>query len=158
MIRTHRRLEPLLFALLLSASVVVSGCGIVSTSAPAPTPEDFQGIAAEIVSRGIVIDHLVSGDAGCMDHTLIQTAIAFDAKGLGQDTPVPLHIYIFRDDDAYARLRSSIDDCVADYMTDASTFESIDDSPFVLAGQGPWSPAFEAALREALDVAAGAGD
>ena len=32
------------------------------------------------------------------------------------------------------------------------------ESPYVLAGQGPWAPSFEAALREALEVAAGTGD
>ena len=44
------------------------------------------------------------------------------------------------------------------YVTDAETFETVEQSPFVLAGQGPWAPKFEAAIREALLVAAGTGD
>jgi hypothetical protein len=143
---------------LLASLLVVSACGVVSTSAPAATPADFQGIAAEMASRGIVLDGLVSGDAGCDDHTLIQTAIGFDASGLDQAEPVRLHIYIFRNRDSYERLRSTIDACVASFVTDAATFESMDDPPFVLAGQGPWAPDFKATLREALDVAAGTGD
>ena len=43
-------------------------------------------------------------------------------------------------------------------MTDPQTFESVEQSPFVLAGQGPWAPQFEAAIREALLVAAGTGN
>ena len=43
-------------------------------------------------------------------------------------------------------------------MTDPETFESVEQSPFVLAGQGPWAPKFKAALREGLEVAAGTGD
>jgi hypothetical protein len=151
---THPRARLGLFACLF----LLAGCGVISTSAPAPTPADFQGIAGEMAKRGIVIDHLVSGDAGCDDHTLVQTAIGLDASGLDQAEPVRLHLYIFRDREAYERLRSTIDACVADFVTDPSTFESIDDSPFVLAGQGPWSPDFKATLREALEVAAGTGD
>jgi hypothetical protein len=143
---------------LLVSALAVSACGVVSMTPPAPTPEDFQGIASEFVRRGIVIDHLVSGDAGCPDHTLVQTAIGFDASGLDQDAVVRIRIYIFGDAEAYGRLRSTIDVCAAAFVTDPSTFETVDDSPFVLAGQGPWAPKFEAALRAALEVAAGTGD
>jgi len=154
-IRTSRRLGPLLLTLLL-APVIAGACGVVSSSPPAATPDDFQGIAGEIVSRGIHIDHLISGDAGCSDSTLTKTAIGFDASGLDQTTVVRLRIYIFGDDEAYSRLRSTIDDCAKTYVTDAATFESIDDSPYVLTSQGPWGPTFEAALRDAI-VAAAAG-
>src|SRR4029077_5602441 len=121
---------------------------------------DFEGIASQMMSRGIKIDGngLVSGDAGCDDHTLVQTAIGFDADGLDQADPVRLRLYIFGDREAYERLRSTIDACVGSFVTDPATFESIDDSPFVLAGQGPWAPEFKATLRKALEVAAGTGD
>ncbi len=153
---TIRSARPL--ACLLAAALLISACGVVSTSAPAPTPADFQGIAAEFVTRGIVLDRLVSGDSGCTDHTLTQTAIGFDASGLDQTDVARVRIYIFRDREAYQRLRTTIDDCVAAFVTDPSTFESMDASPFVVAGQGPWAPEFKAAMREALDVAAGTGD
>ena len=156
---THRLARNGLFVSALVASMlVVSACGVISTKAPAPTPADFQGIAAEFVTRGIVLDHLVSGDAGCTDQKLTQTAIGFDASGLDQAEVVRVRIYIFRDAEAYSRLRSTIDACAAAFVTDASTFEALDESPFVLAGQGPWAPEFKAALRDALHVAAGSGD
>jgi len=156
---THPLARTGLFVSALAASVlVVAACGVVSTKAPAPTPADFQGIASEFVTRGIALDHLVSGDAGCADQKLTQTAIGFDASGLDQTDVVRLRIYIFRDAEAYSRLRSTIDSCAAAFVTDPTTFEALDDSPFVLAGQGPWAPKFKAALREALHVAAGSGD
>ncbi len=136
----------------------LSACGTISTSAPAPTPADFQGIATELTIRRIAIDDLVSGDAGCTDRVLIPTAIGLTAKGLDQTTPVRLYLYIFRDRAAFERLRATVDDCARSYVTDPQTFESIDASPFVLAGQGPWAPEFKAALREALVRAAGTGD
>jgi hypothetical protein len=139
-------------------ALLVAACGIVTTSAPAPTPADFQGIASEIVRRGIVIDNLVSGDAGCDDDTLNPTAIAFDASGMDQAEPVRLYLYIFRNRASYDRLRGEIDTCARSYVTDPATFESIESSPFVLAGQGPWAPQFKTTLREALTAASGTGN
>lgn len=125
---------------------------------PAPTPADFQGIASGLTSRGIVIDALVSGDAGCDDPVLIPTAIGLDAHGLDQSETVRLHLYIFRDREAFERLRASVDACAASFVIDPSTYETIEQSPFVVASQGPWAPGFEAVLREVLEVSAGTGD
>ena len=136
----------------------VAACGVLTEPAPAPTPADFQGIASEIVKRGIKIEHLVSGDAGCDDDVLNPTAIGLDASGKDQETPVRLYLYIFRNRDAYERLRAAIDECARSFVTDPETFESIESSPFVLAGQGPWAPEFKATLREALTVASGTGN
>ena len=69
---------------MLLASALLSACGTISTSPPAPTPADFQGIASELTKRGIEIDHLVSGDAGCQDPILIPTAIGVTADSLSE--------------------------------------------------------------------------
>ena len=144
--------------LLLAAALVVAACGSITTTAPAPTPADFQGLATELTVRRIAIDDLVSGDAGCDDKVLIPTAIGITAKGLDQAEPVRIYLYIFRNRDAFERLRTTIDGCARSFVTDPQTFESVEQSPFVLAGQGPWAPQFEAAIREALRVAAGTGN
>ncbi len=143
---------------LIPMALVLAACGTISTTAPAPTPADFQGIASELTRRSIVIDDLVSGDAGCDDSTLIPTAIGLTATGLDQIEPVRIYLYIFRNRDAFDRLRPSIDDCARAFVTDPETFETVEQSPFVLAGQGPWAPEFEAAVREALTVAGGTGN
>ena len=142
----------------LGFAVAIAGCGALTEPAPAPTPADFQGIATEIVRRGIAIDNIVSGDAGCNDKVLNPTAIGLDASGKDQAAPVRLYLYIFRDREAYERLRSAVDECARSFVTDPQTFESIESSPFVLAGQGPWAPEFKATLREALTEASGTGD
>jgi hypothetical protein len=105
-----------------------------------------------------MIDDLVSGDAGCDDRALIPTAIGFDARGLDQVDPVRIHVYIFRNRASFEKLRTSVDFCARSFVTDADTYETIEQSPYVLAGQGPWAPSFEAAIREAVEVAAGTGD
>lgn len=144
-------------ALVLLAVMSVSGCDRIPTAPPAPTPADFQGIATELTKRSIVIDRIVSGDAGCDDPVLIPTAIGFDATGLDQDDPVRIHLYIFRNRASFERLRASIDACARSLVSDPATFETVEQSPYVLAGQGPWSPDLEAAIRDALEVAAGTG-
>ena len=138
--------------------ILVAGCSTISRTPPEPTPADFQGIAGDIVQRGIRIEHIVSGDAGCPDQGLAKTAIAFDAAGLDQATPVRLYVYIFRNRATYERLRSTVDDCARTYVTDPTTYESVEMSPYVVSGQGPWGASFKTNLRAAIAEAAGTGD
>jgi hypothetical protein len=141
----------------LAVAVLLSGCGVVPTTTPQPTPADFPGIATELAKRGVKLGDWVSGDAGCADRTLIPTAIGFDASGLDQADVVRVHVYIFRNRDSFDRLRASVDDCARSYVTDPEGYENIAASPFVVAAQGPWGPRFEAAVRDAITVAAGTG-
>ncbi len=152
----HRRRFLPLAALFLT---LASACGTISTAAPEPTPADFEGIAAELAKRGrIDVSGVISGDAGCEDPTLIPTAIGFTAQGVDQAKPVRIHLYIFRDREAFERLRSSVDECARSFVTDPETYETIEESPFVVAAQGPWAPKFEDGFRMALKAAAGTGD
>jgi hypothetical protein len=139
-------------------ALMLGACGVVSTTPPPPTPADFQGITSEFSKRGVSVDHFVSGDAGCPDPVLTPTAIAFDGQGLDQASVVRLHIYIFRNRETFERLRASVDACAATFVTDPETYETVEQSPFVLAGQGPWGAEFEKALRDGLTVAAGTGN
>jgi hypothetical protein len=143
---------------LLGLACLLAACGTISRTPPEPTPADFQGIAADVVQRGIRIEHIVSGDAGCSNPDLAKTAIGFDAVGLDQATPVRLYVYIFRNRATYERLRSTVDTCARSYVTDPETYESVETSPYVLAGQGPWGAEFKTNLRAAVDEAAGTGD
>jgi hypothetical protein len=140
------------------ATVLLTGCNVISRTPPVPTPADFQGIAGDIVQRGINVTHVVSGDGGCPDSNLGKTAIAFDVAGLDQPTPVHVYVYIFRDRATYERLRTAVDDCARSYVTDPQTYESVETSPFVIAGQGPWGPQLKDNLRAALVEAAGTGE
>lgn len=143
--------------LLITIVLGLAGCGFTTTP-PAATPADFQGLAADLAKRGLQIEHVVSGDAGCDDITLKQTAIGLDAAGLDQETPTRLFIYIFRNRASFERLRQTVDGCAMSYATDPAVFESIEASPFVVASAGPWAPDFRAAVRSAIIEAAGTGD
>ena len=84
---------------------------------------------------------------------------AFDAVGLDQATPVRLYVYIFRNRATYERLRSTVDGCARSFVTDPATFESVETSPYVVAGQGPWgSPVQGRTSAPPIDEAAGTGD
>jgi hypothetical protein len=139
-------------------ATLVSACGTIETTPPAPTPADFGGIANALGQQGIRVDDVVSGDAGCTDPQLIPTAIGMTASGLDQTKPVRIYLYIFRDRSSFEKLRSAIDTCARSFVTDVETFESVEESPYVVAGQGPWGQQFKTALRAGLGVAAGTGD
>lgn len=145
------------FVLACLVPLLAAACGLASSSPPAATPADFVGITANLAKRGISVNHFVSGEAGCADPVLTPTAIAFDARGLDQATNVRIYVYIFRNREVFERLRASVDTCAASFVTDPQTFESVEESPYVLAGQGPWGAEFEAALRDGLHEAAGTG-
>jgi hypothetical protein len=145
-------------AAIAAVAVIVGACGTISRTPPVPTPGDFGEIAADVVQRGIQMSHVVSGDAGCPDANLAKTAIGFDAVGLDQATPVRIYVYIFRNRDTYERLRPTVDDCARSYVTDPNTYESVETSPFVMSGQGPWGQQFKDNLRAAITQAAGTGE
>ena len=149
--------RPLALCFVLFAAFAVTACSFVETTPPAPTPADFQDTAIQLTQRGVVLDHVVSGDAGCDDKVLAPTAIAFDASGLDQSTKARMYLYIFNNRAAFERLRATVDDCARNFVTDPETYESLEQSPFVIVGQGPWGPKFKAALRAGLEVAAGTG-
>jgi hypothetical protein len=150
-------LRPLALCFVLFAALAVAACSFVETTPPAPTPADFPDTAIQLTQRGIALDRVVSGDAGCNDKILAPTAIAFDASGLDQPSKVRVYLYVFRNRESFERLRSTIDDCARNFVTDPETYESLEQSPFVIVGQGPWGPKFKGAVRAGLQVAAGTG-
>lgn len=138
--------------------VVLALAGCVTSSAPlAPTPADFGGITQVLRARGISIVDVVSGDAGCPDTALAHAAIHFRMSGLDQASPVSAYLYIFGNQAAFERRAPDVAACARSYVTDPSGLESIDVSPYVLAGQGPWGPDLRTQLRAGLTVAAGNG-
>ena len=68
-----------------------------------------------------------------------------------------VYLYIFRDRAAFDRHRDAVGPCAEAFVTDPETYEEVEQSPYVVAGQGPWAPGFEAAVREVLEQAAGTG-
>ena len=145
-------------ALLLAlAAGLVAGCGTISTTAPPATPTDFPGLAGRLNAAGIKVSDWVSGDAGCDDLDLAKTAIRFQAQGLDQADPATIYLYVFRNRDAFERNRDRVGPCAAAFVTDPDAFEAVEQSPYVVASQGPWAPGFEAALRSTLELAAGTG-
>jgi hypothetical protein len=149
------RVRALAAALVLTMSL--AGCAGLLESPPVPDPEPFPGIAGQLGRFGVDVASWASGDAGCDDPTLSPTAIRFDASGLDQATSVHLRIYIFRDRGAWERRLSDVDACAAAWADDPATFEIVQVSPYVVAGQGPWGAQFAAALRKGLTEAAGTG-
>jgi hypothetical protein len=146
-----------LAAILLIVSVALAGCADVLQSPPTPNPEPFPGISGQLGRFGVNVLNWTSGDPGCDDPSLSPTAIRFEAQGLDQSTPVQLRIYIFRNREAFDRRKADVDTCVEAWAEDPASFEILKESPYVLAGQGPWPPGFEDAIKKGLKESAGNG-
>jgi hypothetical protein len=138
----------------IAFGLALAGCG-VTTGEPSPTPTDILGIAAILRDHGLAASNFVSGDAGCADRDLTQLAVSMDVGGLDQASATRIHLYLFRNQDAYDRLRPAIDACAASFVTDPDDFGLIEAPPYVAAGAGPWAPSFNSALRAALTKASG---
>jgi hypothetical protein len=143
--------------LLVPLAFVLAGCTGILQSPPVPDPEAFPGITGQLGRFGVEVSNWTAGDPGCDSPDLSPTSIRFDAKGLDQPTPVLLRIYIFRNREAWDRNLADVDLCAAAWAQDPATFELLQVSPYVLAGQGPWPPEFEAAIRQGIEEAAGNG-
>jgi hypothetical protein len=144
-------------ALVLVLALVLSGCAGLLESPPVPDPAPFPEISGQLGRFGVDVENWTAGDAGCDDPSLAPTAIRFEASGLDQAETVLLRIYIFRNREAWERRQSDVDACAAAWAEDPETFVIIQESPYIVAGQGPWGPKFEAALRKGLKEAAGTG-
>jgi hypothetical protein len=151
------RASPALVVLGLVAALALAGCSGLVDRGPSPTPQDFGGIVSALGVAGIVVRNPQSADAGCSNPDLIPTAIGFEASGLGVTTPIHLRVYIFGSSDSFDRRLPDVDACIATWATDPATFETVQASPYVLAGQGPWPAPFKAAIRAALLAASGTG-
>jgi hypothetical protein len=149
-----RRRRPIcgLIAVLFLAAACAS-----TTGTPAPTPGDIEAIAAGLAHQGIAISNVVAGDSGCADPSLTGTAISFQASGADQAAPVTIHLYSFRSRDVFAGRQDAVNACARSYVSDPATYEVVAVSPYIAAGQGPWAPAFKAALEQGLTQAAGSG-
>ena len=142
----------------VALAIGLAACSALLESPSPPAAEPFPGIASQLGRFGISVSSWTSGDPGCTDATLSPTAIRFDAQGVDQPTPTELRIYIFRDRAAWDRRLADVDSCVAAWATDPTTFVIVQTSPYVVAGQGPWPPGFEKALRQGITASAGSGD
>ena len=155
--RRARLRASVVLAFALALAVALGGCSALQGSPPIPDPEPFPGISSQLGRFGVDVLNWTAGDAGCDDPTLAPTAIRFEARGVDQPAAVQLRIYIFRNREAWERRQADVDACAAAWATDPTSFEIVQISPYVLAGQGPWPPGFDAAVRKALTEAAGSG-
>jgi len=138
-------------------AALLAGCSAFTPQPVKPTPTTFAGIVSELARVGVAVSHVVAGDAGCDDQRLARTAISFDASGLDQVEPTRVHLYAFKNPAVYDELRPAIDLCARTYVSNPADYDSVDGSPYVFAGPGPWTPQFEDALRHALERASVGG-
>ena len=144
-------------AALMAVATVATACSAFTPQTPKPTAPTFAGIVSELARAGVGVENVVAGDPGCDDRRLARTAISFEASGVDQEMPTQVYLYAFKNASVYDELRPVVDLCARSYVTDPESYASVDATPYVFAGPGPWAPGFEDALRDALGRAAVGG-
>mgnify|MGYP003343712107 CR=1 FL=1 len=119
------------------------------------TPTDFAGLVRTFAERNLAVSGVVSGDAGCDDRHLAPMAISFHIEGGAESLPLVARAYRFRNDEAYQRLRESVDACAAQWVTRPNELLVVDASPYVLFVDGAADESFMALVRAAVSEAAG---
>jgi len=152
-----RRPRPSLAIALVAVALVSGACSAFTPQTPRPTATTFAGIVSELARVGVGVENVVAGDPGCDDRRLARTAISFDASGVDQAEPTRVYLYAFKNAAVFDELRPVVDLCARSYIIDPEAYASVDASPYVFAGPGPWAPEFEGALRDALGRAAVGG-
>ena len=138
--------------------ILVGGCGSVLDEArgePSATPTNFNGLVEQMAAREFSVANVVSGDPGCSDRGLVPMAIAFQLSGGGLDQAVPTRIYRFKNDESYQKLRSTVDACAAEWISDPAALLMVDASPYVLVTEGVPAGVVADAIRAAMREAAG---
>ncbi|HSW43889.1 MAG TPA: hypothetical protein VLM76_15435 [Patescibacteria group bacterium] len=152
-----RRPRRALVIALFAVALVSGACSAFTPQTPRPTATTFAGIVSELARVGVGVENVVAGDAGCDDRRLARTAISFDASGVDQGEPTRVYLYAFKNAAVFDELRPVVDLCARSYVTDPGAYASVEASPYVFAGPGPWAPEFEGALGDALGRAAVGG-
>lgn len=153
----HRLRRLAFVAGIVALAQVAAACSAFTPQTPKPTATTFAGIVSELARVGVGVENVVAGDPGCDDQRLARTAISFDASGVDQAESTRVILYAFKNTAAYDELRPVVDLCARSYVTDPAAYASVDATPYVLAGPGPWAPDFQDALRDALGRAAVGG-
>jgi hypothetical protein len=142
----------------IAAAALLAGCGSALDAArgePSASPTDFAGLVRTFADRNLAVSGVVSGDPGCDDHHLAPMAISFHIAGGAESLPLIARAYRFRDDEAYQRLRESVDACATQWVSDPNALLVVDASPYVLFVDGATDEAFKVLVRAALNEAAG---
>ena len=142
----------------IAAAALLVGCGSTLDAArgePSATPTDFAGLVRTFADRNLAVSGVVSGDPGCDDQHLAPMAISFHISGGAESLPLIARAYRFRNDEAYQRLRESVDACAAQWVASPNALLVVDASPYVLFVDGVTDEEFKVLVRAALTEAAG---
>ena len=139
------------------AAVLVVGCGVFV--APSATPGEMNDLIAALVVRGVTVQHLTSGDAGCPGSTLHSNGVHFQVSLSGDAPSIDVYLLRWKSTTDFNGAAADVAGCVAEYQAAhlGSTIDQISLDPWRVYGPN-WSPAFKDMLNAALlSVGGGTG-
>jgi hypothetical protein len=139
---------------LLAALTLLSCSYMVGSAQPTPADE-VADVIAQLVVRGVTVQGLTSGEAGCPGSALHSNGVHFQATLSGQATAADVYLLRWKSSDAFTADATEFDACVAEYEAahPLSTVDQFALDPWRAYGPG-WSPQLRSTLEDALRAAA----
>ena len=121
--------------------LLVAGCSYVETTPPPPTPADFRGSPASSSSAASSSTASSRATPAATTRSSARPPSRSTRRGSTRRPRSGSTCTSSGNRATFERLRATIDACARTYVTDPQTYESVEQSPFVMAGQGPWGRA-----------------
>jgi hypothetical protein len=141
-------------AALAVALLCLTGCGVFV--APSPTPAAMDDVIAGLVLRGVTVEHLTSGDAGCPGSQLYRNGVHFTVA-TASDSP-SYDVFLLRWDTPaeFAARSDAFTACVGAYSAahPGASMSQIEVTPWRAYGPD-WPAGLAATLESALHAAGG---
>lgn len=156
------RRDKLIGSAVLWLVIFIAACGGQPSprgAAPTPTAGDMSAVQAALALRGVTIQDVVSGDAGCPAQPgLHSNAARFDIVLAGDSQPYQFYLFRWRRPSDFEAAAQHFTDCVDDFAASVTGDVPVDDlevAPWRAYGPG-WSEDLAVTLEQALrDVGGG---
>jgi hypothetical protein len=146
---------PALLPVVALAALLVAGCAGLGTASPTPAYE-ISDVVAQLVVRGVTVEHETSGDAGCPGSRLHSNGVHFQLALPGAAGTSDVYLLRWKDSDAFGAAAADFDACVSEYRA-AHANAGIDQvvlDPWRAYGPS-WGSDLHATLQAALEAASG---
>jgi hypothetical protein len=139
----------------LLAALLLAGCGAIGGASPTPAYA-VNDVIGQLVVRGVTVEHVTSGDAGCPGSQLHSNGVHLQVAMAGEAGASDIYLLNWLSSAAFAAAAADFDSCVAEYQTahPGVTIDQVALDPWRAYGAN-WSPDLHSTLASALQAASG---
>jgi hypothetical protein len=137
------------------AALLLPGCGAIGGASPTPAYA-VNDVIAQLVVRGVTVQHVTSGDAGCPGSQLHSNGVHLQVTVAGAPGSSDIYLLNWLSSAAFDAAAADFDACVAEYQAahPDATIDQVALDPWRAYG-ADWSADLHSTLAAALQTASG---